>query len=284
MPKLLFIMVACLIFCGGCEKRLLSSEAFTKEYAKKLQTAMPPLTAEIKGDMEIHVINTGGKELSVFLDNAYKEYKLSPNDKDAIMARHMAAIDQAPPTDESPLDTTSVTPIIKDTAWVSEIRESLKSKAPKGVEMIYEALNPELIVLYASDRPEKIKYLTPEELTAAKLDKSQLRELAVANLKRLLTNIQIHDLNGTFMVTAGGNYEASLLLFDELWQGDRMKVDGDYVVAIPSRDMLLATGSNNHAAIQKMRAWAKRTLDDSPYRLTSDLFVYRSGKFTKLEE
>jgi len=63
-----------------------------------------------------------------------------------------------------------------------------------------------------------------------------------------------------------------------------MKVDGDYVVAIPARDMLLVTGSNNPLAVQKIRSLAQKIRAESSYDLTSDLFVYRSGKFIKFEE
>ena len=47
------------------------------------------------------------------------------------------------------------------------------------------------------------------------------------------------------MLKAGGDYEASLLLFDDIWRDGQVKVDGDIVVAVPAKDVLLVTGSNN---------------------------------------
>ncbi len=282
MHKLLLgLLVWTALLCGCAEKPLTSAE-FTREYAAKLHSAAPEFKITIKGDLELLVIDKAGKERTTYLDNGYKEYKVSLADKESIMARHIDAITESSPENEV-VDPAAVTPIIKDTAWVTEIQETLKSKTPRALELIYETLNPELIIFYAEDSPKNLRYLTPESMTLAKLAKDQLRELAVKNLRRLVTDIQIHGDNGLFMITAGGTYEASLLLLDELWQGDRMKVDGDYVVAIPARDMLLVTGSNNPHALQKIRSMARKIREESAYSLTADLFVYRAGKFTKFE-
>jgi len=71
-------------------------------------------------------------------------------------------------------------------------------------------------------------------------------------------------------------------LFDELWSGGQIKVDGDDVVAVPSRDVLLVTGSRNLAGIAKLRELAAQIVRQSPYRLTDELFVYREGSFQRL--
>lgn len=281
--KLLLVLFAWTLLLCGCADKPLTSAEYTREFAKKLQAAAPGFKVTIKGELELLVIDKAGKERTAFLDNGYKEYKASPADKDAIMAKHIEAIAEPSPENEI-VDPAAVTPIIKDSAWVTEIQQALKSKAAKVPELAYETLNPELIILYAEDSPKNLRYLTPESMTLAKLDKEQLRELSVKNLRRLVTDIQIHGDNGLFMITAGGTYEASLLLLNELWQGERMKVDGDYVVAIPARDMLLVTGSNNQRALQKIRSMAQKIREESAYSLTSDLFVHRSGKFIKFEE
>ena len=55
-------------------------------------------------------------------------------------------------------------------------------------------------------------------------------------------------------------------------------------MAIPSRDMLLVTGSNNPPALQKLRSLAKKIRSESSYDLTSNLFVYHAGQFITFEE
>ena len=85
------------------------------------------------------------------------------------------------------------------------------------------------------------------------------------------------------MYTADGNYEASLLLFDDLWDGD-IKVDGDIVVAIPTRDVLLITGSKNEEGIARLREIVDQVTAEGTYTVSSTLFVYRKGVFRRFDK
>src|ERR1041385_1750342 len=114
------------------------------------------------------------------------------------------------------------------------------------------------------------------------IERGRLRALAVENLGRILPRIEVHPGEIYSMITAGGNYEASLLLLDEIWDRRQFKVSGDIVVALPTRDVLLVTGSQNPAGIVKLREVAAQLTSQSPYHLTSDLFVRRGGGFKLL--
>jgi uncharacterized protein YtpQ (UPF0354 family) len=58
-------------------------------------------------------------------------------------------------------------------------------------------------------------------------------------------------------------------------------VDGDYVVAVPSRDLLLITGSRNQEGLAKLRELAEEVATTGSYTLTRELFVYRQGRFVR---
>jgi uncharacterized protein YtpQ (UPF0354 family) len=60
---------------------------------------------------------------------------------------------------------------------------------------------------------------------------------------------------------------------------DALKVDGDLVVAIPARDVLMFTGSNNKEGLKEIRQVAQKMVTEAPHRLTPELFVYRDGRF-----
>jgi Uncharacterized protein conserved in bacteria len=77
-----------------------------------------------------------------------------------------------------------------------------------------------------------MRYLTTQEDFG--LSREALRSLAIANLKRLLPKIEMRRVGGVGLMSAGGNYEASLLLIDDIWSGGQVKVNGDIVVAIPT--------------------------------------------------
>ena len=109
---------------------------------------------------------------------------------------------------------------------------------------VYEDLNSDLIILYAEDSQKNIRYLTPADLEKVNIDRKELRNLACENLKKLLPKIERQGANGLYMITAGGDYEASLLLFGSMWIDMQKDVHGDVVVAIPTRDLLIVTGSD----------------------------------------
>ena len=116
------------------------------------------------------------------------------------------------------VDRTRIVPVIKDRSWLEETRQALLSRGAKeSPEHVYEDFGQELIILYAEDSPKNIRYLGPKDLELAKVERSELKALACENLKRLLPKIERHGTGGVYMVTAGGDYEASLLLLDSIW-------------------------------------------------------------------
>jgi uncharacterized protein YtpQ (UPF0354 family) len=139
-----------------------------------------------------------------------------------------------------------------------------------------EPFNSELAIVYVEDRPSSMRFLTTRDDVG---DRARLRHLALSNLHRLLANIEMRPgADGISLITAGGEYDASLLLADALWSGGQIEVDGDIVVAAPAKGPLLVTGSRNQAGIVRLRAIAAE-LAAGPYGLTPVLFVWRGGKF-----
>ena len=149
---------------------------------------------------------------------------------------------------------------------------------------MFEDFNEDLVVVYAEDSPSSIRYLRPGDLTAVGVKSDQLRALAVSNLRKLLPKTEIRPGPLVSMILAGGDYEASLLLFDDLWTGGKIAVDADVVVAIPARDILLFTGSKNRAGIARLCELASKAAPELSYRLTDRRFVHRGGRFERFTE
>ena len=98
---------------------------------------------------------------------------------------------------------------------------------------------------------------------------------------RLMPRIEMRQLaEGAFMITSHADYGASLLLVDSIWSGDQVKVNGDIVVAVPAKDVILATGSRDRKNLKAMRTLA-HDLAKGSYGLIDTLFVYRKGRFVK---
>jgi hypothetical protein len=259
----------------------LTPEAFTREYAAKLRAAMPGRQVEVLGPLELRVTGGQGPEYSSFLDNAYGEYLQNPDARDEILERRVAAaLEMA--SDVPPLVAANIVPIVKDRAWIAETAAAaLKNGAEKPPSHVVEDLNDVLVIVYAEDTPLNIRYFGPDDLKKAGIERGKLRALAVENLRRLLPKVELHDAGEIKMLTAGGNYEACLLLLDNIWDAKTLGVNGEIVVAVPSRDLLLITGSHNEQGVAQMREIVEEVVGENPYSLTSELFVHRKGRFVR---
>lgn len=235
--------------------------------------------------MELRVKSSSGHEITTFLDNAYNQYKQSPADKQQVISKYVTAALETMGRDLDASSKDRIVPVVKDRPWLIDTKQAMLARgATNTPEHIYEDYNPQLVVLYALDSPRNIRYLTPKDLIDLGLSKESLRALACDNLRHILPKIELSGTNGLYMMTAGGDYEASLILLDSIWMNRQVSVKGDYVLAIPTRDLLLITGSDDSEGIARVRNIAHKAIAEGSYRLTEDLFVYRNGSFTKYDK
>ena len=268
-----------LLLTPCCSKpKILSPKEFSAEFASALKTADVNLRVEIVAELELKVTPKNGSPRTAFLNNAYDVYKQEPEAREDVIQRFVTASLEIP--DETAFDRTRVVPIVKDRRWIDEVRQaSRKADGSKPLSLVVEDLNEELVVIYALDSPKNIRYISPEDLKKDGLQAAQLRSLACDNLRRLIPELQRHGENSFYLFTADGSYEASLILFDKLWADPSLEVDGELVVAIPSRDFLMVTGSKNASGLARMRQTVAKIVSEAPYRLTNKLFVRRNDKF-----
>ncbi len=284
MKCLMGFLFAALGICSGCSKSpVLSPEQFTDEFAEALRKSSPGHKVEVVRDLELKVTTSDREERTCYLHNAYATYKRDPTEMVVVQKSFITALETVMAPRKS-IEPTCIVPVIKDRLWLEEgLQTVLNSGAQDVPEYICDDLNEDLIVLYAEDLPGAMRFLVREDLDAARIERKQLRTLACENLKRLLPKIECHGSDGFYMITAGGTYEASLLLLNSIWTHEQMDVQGHIVVAIPTRDLLLVTGSGYPEGIDKVRQMAQQAYGEGAYRLTPKLFVYRDGCFTEFE-
>ncbi len=271
---------------GGHSDNLTPTQ-FTKEFIAVLCTASPDLEITITRDLELKLKTASGYEMTSFLNNAYDNYKTDPKLITNVLNRFVSSLLETLADSQSPqkLDPSRIVPVIKDRPWLEETKTALINRgAEKLPENVYEDFNEDLIILYAEDSPKNVRYFGPKDLAEAQIDRKDLKNLACENLKKIIPKIERHGANGLYMMAAGGDYEASLLLFDGLWNGMKSEVQGDVVVAIPTRDLLVVTGSEDAEGIQRMKKIIEDVTAKGSYRLTKKMFVCREGKFREFLE
>lgn len=235
------------------------------EVAAATRAAVPGATIERVDDLTLRVVAPGNHQADVRLDNAFAAARNDPGSREQVVRDVVASIVEA--MSLAAVDPSRIVPVVRERAFV----EAMGEAAP-----VWEPLGGSLVVAYVEDLESGMRYLAEGDLAAAGVDRGSLRLLACGNLRRLLpAAIEIHDLDRAFMVTAGGSYESSLLLLDELWNPERFPVAGDFVVAVPTRDLLLVTGSGERRGLAKVRRSAGIASRRGDHPISKQLFVRR---------
>jgi uncharacterized protein YtpQ (UPF0354 family) len=239
---------------------------------------MPDTTVTVSGDLTLNLRRPDGRGATVNLANLYNAYVQEPARRDELVTRLVTSVAE-PCKACGRLDRTNIVPVIKSRLWLEHLRAVFRAQAGANApDPLYEDFNSELVIVYAEDSGGRTRYLSTAENTG--IARAALRALAVENLRRLLPKVEMRLHDNVFgRITAGGDYEASLLLLDEVWSNPQIKVNGDIVVAIPAKDILLITGSRNRKGMQTLRNLAANIVQKESYRLVETLFVYRNGRF-----
>jgi uncharacterized protein YtpQ (UPF0354 family) len=263
----------------------ISEGEFTEAFVHILREASPGLRVTISGALELKLVLQDGTEQTAFLANAFTEYQAHPALRNDVLEKFVTALRETIGHPKGQVDRTRIVPVIKDTAYLTEVRRALEARGHDAAKLsqAHDLYNPELLVLYAEDTPNNMRYLTDDDVSELGIRREDLRPLAVENLRRLLPDVNMAGDGGVFLMQAGGDYEASLLLIESIWSSGQIEVDGEIVVAIPARGILMVTGSGNKAGLKTVRELAAKTSAEAAYRLTPHLFVFRSGRFEVFE-
>jgi len=142
----------------------------------------------------------------------------------------------------------------------------------------------DLVLFYAFDQPTCFTMVAHRDLTRLSLDKHQLHDIALTNLRRAIPQPELHEVSpGVFMLTCGGNFEATTLLLDEVWEQVAETVQGDLVLSVPSRDVVIFTGTQNRDGLAFMRSKVSQILETGDHTLTRH-FLVRCGTRWSLYE
>jgi hypothetical protein len=175
--------------------------------------------------------------------------------------------------------------------WGRRLRQAVGEpiEIPPEAVPIVEPLLADLGVAYAFDLPYGYELLGPRHCTELGVPPESLRAQAMDNLRARRpqrTLFQATDamaigieLGGEF----GGDLEASLVLDDEFMTRLAERFSGDLVVAIPDRDMLMATGTGHADGLAKLRSMVDGIWPGADHPLTQRLLVRRAAHWQVFE-
>ncbi|MCT8138499.1 hypothetical protein H1D32_12565 [Anaerobacillus sp. CMMVII] len=100
-------------------------------------------------------------------------------------------------------------------------------------------------------------------------------DIAIRNLCSLVESngLRMHDLeNDCFALLLDGNFEAALVLLDDLWNDTlEQYVHKGYVVAIPSREVIAFCNLNSNTGVEKLKSIISNVWEHGDYLLMDRL-------------
>jgi uncharacterized protein YtpQ (UPF0354 family) len=283
MQKLFAVLVGAMLLASPLRAEPLSRRAFTEAFATAVVKALPGAKVTVIGELLTDTRSPNGKTTASDLRDAYDRYLLAPSDLDAVLSEYVGVVTTWNADARHAPDRARIVPIFQSQRWFEGLQQDLQAgKSDKELRMLSEPYNEELTIFYVEEQAKSFRFLTTEDDVG---DHAKLHELALANMRRLITKVTMQPgEDDIFIIDAGHEYEASLLLSNRMWSSGQIKVDGDIVAAVPIEQMLLLTGSHNSAGVARLRALAKEIVAAGSPRLSSSLFVYRDGKFVRFDD
>ena len=279
MKRIISVFVFIAGFWGPGFAETLSPRAFTEEIAKAIRTAVPSAKVWIERELEVEITYSNGQNVLAELTTSYNVYRGEPERLKSIIDLHIERLK----TDEYAkgqirLDHSKIVPVVKNRKWLEDAERRIKAAGVKQTQLVDDFVD-DLVVAYAEDTDKIFRYIARHEYKGRW---ENLRSLALDNLKRVAPKIQIQSVTKDVMgVSAGDDYTSSLLVVNGLWSSpERFRAKGDVVVAIPSRELILATGTEN-GKVSEFRRYVANVYARGQFPLSQTLLVYRNGRFAK---
>ena len=131
---------------------------------------------------------------------------------------------------------------------------------PIGDTPVVTDLGGGLCVTYVIDRAPELVYIRNRDAAEAGLSTADIHGMAVENLAALARQrLRITPYGNIFAVMLDGNFEASLILVDSLWEkGLAHLAPRGFVAAIPARDILAFCDRGSDAGIIELGQLVER--------------------------
>lgn len=265
-------------------RRQLTPERFAAQVSRQLARTRPGW----RGDYDqalfcLHVSDAAGSRGMIHLYNAHADACRQPPSRRAqVIERYLSAfLDTATAdVDKSPA---RLLPIVRFRA-VFESTPLLHRVSGHAFDaslaVPYRPLAGDLAVALGLDREHSIATVNRGQLDAWGMDFETALAQAIANLRERSTGA--FEAVGNVLVSPWRDtYDASRLLLEDLLY--RLPLKGDPVIALPSRDVLLVTGSKDERGLAELARMTMAVLHDETRPLSEQPLVLRDGQWLTFE-
>ena len=139
-----------------------------------------------------------------------------------------------------------------------------------------------LLIAYVVDDGDSYHYVQQRHLDKEGVTEEQLHEIGLRNLTALASSrdLRIQPYQNINAVLMGGDFEASLILLDQLWDHHfRQFVSGEYSIAIPARDILAFCDNAASAGVNELNQLIGRIYSTGDHPISDKIYVRRQNKW-----
>lgn len=259
--------------CRGAEDR------FTERVARQVRERERDLGVVVKERFHLDLVRKDGTHQQLLLDNLWRLCQARPEGCDAETERYVAHGVEGLEATDAFVRAEMVRPVLKDRQWMENVRRLMADAPPEkaaGSSVVSRPFVADLFVVYVFDLPDGMRMLSRADMDALKLDEERLHELAMANLDRAAPEMAAEALEPGSRIRAmhfGDSYESSRVILHGRWKSIAEGVEGDLVVAAPSRDFVYFTGSRED--LPGLRALARRAAAENDHAVSATLLRWK---------
>jgi len=243
-------------------------EAFGEQVARILRRQDPDRAVELAGPLDMVI---AGKHLG--LENLYRMVMQDPERGVEIVENYLDRLNEGDSLISMPLPLSIAKPRIMPRIQPVAIFEHLDAEQVAHVAFVNDT-----VIVYVIDLPQMTVSITIEQMIRWGLQMEDLESIARENLDRYAPDLEIklvesNEGGRAAILSRQDGYDAARILLSSLHARLAPELHGDFYVATPARDMLLAMTCDPEPFVERLRERIMREYRRLPYPITSDLFV-----------
>jgi hypothetical protein len=143
--------------------------------------------------------------------------------------------------------------------------------------------------MYAVDEGQHFSYVNLGEMEAAGMSVEDLHRVGLRNLAARINDgkpgLTLVPQASFHALVMGGDFEASLVLIDELWDGSlKQYTPNGPVVTVPARDMCAFCDAASAEGIRQLRTVAQQTTQGGQGLVSDKLLVRKAGNWQEFTD
>lgn len=142
-------------------------------------------------------------------------------------------------------------------------------------------LAADLLVIHAFDLDTHFELVANRDLARLGVSADELHAKSLANLRALNLEVRAHQGERCTMLTAGGNFEATLLLLPEVWESVQSMVAGNIIASVPARDLIFMTGDAVPENLAELRSVTSKALENADKPLSRQFLRWENGAWSE---